>query len=147
MGQKDAAPEPSQQDAEGIRWGEDLSSLAPVGTLGSHSQQSPCCRQAGGQGEHSQPQQTPGEPVKQLFNVSPLKSPPRSALSCCECRVACVAEPQGQRVRAMAVGSPTLLLVTLNVVHAVEGKDKRVPGVPARVQCFNQHLEWWEMSR
>lgn len=58
-----------------------------------------------------------------------------------------MAEPQGEGVRAMAMGSPTLLLVSLNVVHAMKGEDKKVPSVPARVQCFNQHLEWWEMSR
>ena len=78
MGQKDEAPEPSQQDAEGIWPGEDfcLLSLPALAAIpGSHSQRSPSCRQGRWQGEQSQPRQTLGEPVKQLFNVSPPKIP------------------------------------------------------------------------
>lgn len=94
--------------------------LALATTLRSRSRLSRSCRQGGWHREQNQPQQPLNAPVKQLFNVPPPKSPPRSALSCHERRVACVAELRGQRVTAMAVGSPNLLLVFLKVVHARE---------------------------
>lgn len=110
---------------------------------GSRSQHSPSCRQDRWHREQSQPQQPPSEPVKQLFNVSPPISPPRSTLSCHEHRVACVAEPRGQGVRAMAVGSPSLLLVILKDVHA---RQKRRQCLVCRQGCSVLTHTWSSRS-
>lgn len=76
MGQKDEVPEHSQQDAQETWPSKDLCLLSPLALAairGEPQPVHPSCRQSRWQGEQSQPRQTPYEPVKQLFNVSPPK--------------------------------------------------------------------------